>query len=208
MDLRKSRIKLPVCLCFDTSISMRGRPLENLRNAIDIFLDELSGNDSVETAIITFGVGGAACIKDFSQSSAKRLSANGIASIGEGVELALDILETREMAYSEMNIEYYRPWLLLTLNSNAVSKSMRLPRAIARTQTKVNRSRLEVFPVATNSTADKKILENFSPSRRVLFLTDYSFEKMLLWLADTLVRITEQSNEQGGLTSPQMWLEI
>lgn len=198
---------MPVCLCFDTSNSMYGMPLKNLKSALDVFLSELETHDSVETAIITFGAGVANCLKDFHQSSMKRPRAEGIASITEGTELALDVLEARQMAYSEMRVEYYRPWLLLTLNGTAAPRPFELQRAAARVRESVQNNELEVFPVATCPFANLKVLEAFSPSRRALCLRDYDFEGMLLWFAENIIRITENPGKSKVLTSPRAWLE-
>ena len=41
------------------------------------------------------------------------LTANGNTPMGEGVRLALDLLDKRKQEYKDKGVDYYQPWLVL-----------------------------------------------------------------------------------------------
>ena len=90
--------RVPVALCLDVSSSMMGQPIQELNAGLQQFLDELRQDDltcsAAEAAVVTFG-SGAACEADFAtvdQLQVAELQANGLTYMGEGLELALDLL--------------------------------------------------------------------------------------------------------------------
>ena len=116
--------RLPICLCLDISGSMKlvGK-IDQLNNGVKMFYhsiqnDEITTNSS-EISIVTFGEfpAKARCIRDFSRVDIQHqppvLIAEGLTPLGEGVNLALDLLENRKKSYKKAGISYFRPWLII-----------------------------------------------------------------------------------------------
>ena len=111
--------RVPVCLCLDTSYSMCGNPINELNEGIRIFLNAINNDEvakySAEIAIVTFD-SDARVIQDFAtvdKINPPTLTANGLTSMNQGVNLALDILENRKKEYAKAGVDYYQPWLVL-----------------------------------------------------------------------------------------------
>lgn len=60
---------VPVCLCLDTSGSMRGKPISELNRGLKLFYDAVRKDEvacaAADICIVTFGNGGAQCMFDF-----------------------------------------------------------------------------------------------------------------------------------------------
>ncbi len=111
--------RLPVCLCLDTSSSMFGEPIDELNRGVEYFFEAIKEDEiarySVELSIVTFS-STAEKILDFAnidRQTFNPLSASGSTSMGEGVNLALDLLQQRKKEYSDKGVDYYQPWLVL-----------------------------------------------------------------------------------------------
>src|SRR4051794_3950810 len=111
--------RVPVSLCLDTSGSMgiNGK-IEELGRGVRLFYDAVDddddAHDSAEISIVEFG-SSAGLIHDFASierlQRIESLVADGVTSMGEGVNLALDTLEGRKAQYSDSGVLYYQPWL-------------------------------------------------------------------------------------------------
>ncbi|MDR2409903.1 MAG: hypothetical protein LBE13_17580, partial [Bacteroidales bacterium] len=116
--------RVPVCLCLDTSGSMRrdstSDPIGELNAGLKVFYDVINNNIKTKTAaeicIVTFG-GKAQMIEDFAtvddRPDVPELGADGSTPMGEGVNLALDLLEERKNMYKDTGVDYFQPWLVL-----------------------------------------------------------------------------------------------
>ena len=125
MDRFDNPIKrLPVCLCLDISASMISNDnINQLNKGIALFYksteeDEITAN-TIEIAVVTFGEfpPAAKSVCDFSkvdiQQTLPVLNASGYTPLGEGVNLALDLIDKRKDRYRKEGIDYFRPWLII-----------------------------------------------------------------------------------------------
>jgi uncharacterized protein YegL len=191
--------RLPVCLCLDTSGSMRkdstSDPIGELNAGIKAFYDIISNNIkarvSAEICIVTFG-GKAQMIEDFAtieeRPDVPELGADGLTPMGEGVNLALDLLEERKSKYKDEGVDYFQPWLvLITDGAPEGGSEPELQRAIDRITKMVNKNKLTIFPIGV-SNADMDVLQRFSPNRRPLKLQESKFEEFFVWLGKSVER--------------------
>lgn len=190
--------RVPVCLCLDTSGSMDGAPIEELKSGVRLFYDAIRDDEvalySAEVCIVTFG-GDAHCVADFSglerQTETPSLIASGITPMGEAVNLALDLLERRKQEYRDQGVDYFQPWLVLMTDGEPNGNPSELERAIKRTSDAVRQKKLTVFPIGIGQNADMRTLASFSPNRSPLRLQGLKFQEFFQWLSQSVSRTSQ-----------------
>jgi uncharacterized protein YegL len=190
--------RLPVCLCLDVSYSMSGSPIQELQRGVQYFFDAIKSDEvarySVELSIVVFQ-SNATTILDFANIDRQRvpsLTADGLTSMGEGVELALNILEGRKKEYSNKGVDYYQPWLVLMSDGSPTDD---VSNAIQMVKDLKDRKRLTLFSVAIGNSANITVLKQFSTLNNNLVLKVTSpehFKEFFEWLSRS-VEIASQS---------------
>ncbi len=192
--------RVPVCLCLDTSGSMHGEPIDELNSGVRSFYEELrrdeDANDAAELCIVTYGKGGVQMHTDFSslelQPDAPSFSAGGNTPMGEGVNMALDLLERRKEDYKRSGVDYYQPWLVLMTDGEPFGGSAdELERARKRTLEMARARRLTVIPIAIGNDANISVLSSFSPQKEVLKLKGLRFSEFFVWLSQSVARVSQ-----------------
>jgi uncharacterized protein YegL len=174
--------------------------LEELTKGVVAFYKSISEDEiaeaSAEVCIVTFD-DTAKCIEDFAniyrQNQTPSFRTGNRTAMGEGVNLALDLLERRKQEYANAGVDYYQPWLVLMTDGMPNGDPKELERAITRVSEAVNNRKLTVFPIAIGAGADTATLSRFAPKQQVLKLTGLDFQKFFAWLSASVVR-TAQSN--------------
>ncbi len=220
--------RVPVCLCLDTSDSMKsveddgtivhtgrtiykdGRQweivegggesrLQAMRAGVDAFYNALRADDdardAAEVSLVTFDTQ-ARCIQDFGWldrlEAVPTFTAQGDTHMGEGVNLALDLLDQRKQEYKDKGVDYFQPWLVLMTDGVPNGNPAELERAIQRVNALVMQKKLTVFPIAIGSGADMEVLRRFSPQRDPLHLKGLKFREFFQWLGAS-VSLTSKS---------------
>ena len=151
---------------------------------------------SAEICIVTFD-NRAVCIMDFAnierQEEFPELVAKGDTAMGEGVNLALDLLEKRKQEYRDKGVDYYQPWLVLMTDGEPNGNSSELSRAIRRTNDMVNARKLTVFPIGIGDESDMSTLNRFSPKRPALKLQGLKFREFFAWLSQSVSRVSQST---------------
>jgi len=207
--------RLPVCLCLDVSYSMNGNPINELAKGVEYFFEAIKSDEiarySVELSIVAFQ-SDATVILDFANIDRQRipsLTANGATSMGEGVNLALDILEKRKKEYSDKGVDYYQPWMVLMTDGYPTDNTSS---AITRVNQLGSNKKLTVFPVAIGHGADMNTLKQFSTMKNNMVLKVTSaeyFREFFEWLSQS-VAVASQSvpGDKPTLPSPPPVIEI
>jgi len=207
--------RLPVCLCLDISYSMSGNPIQELSKGVEYFFEAIKSDEiarySVELSIVVFD-SNAQVVLDFANIDRQRipsLTASGATSMGEGVNLALDILEKRKKEYSDKGVDYYQPWMVLMTDGCPTDDTSS---AIARVNQLGNNKKLTVFPVAIGEDADIDTLKQFSTMKNNVVLKVTSaeyFREFFEWLSQS-VSVASQSvpGDKSTLPSPPPVIEI
>ena len=106
-------------LLLDTSGSISGQPIDELNAGLAIFKQEVQRDTTVslrvEVAIITFD-SSVDILQDFvtiDKFYPPQLTASGTTAMGQGIELALNEVESRKAIYKSNGIQYYQPWVFL-----------------------------------------------------------------------------------------------
>jgi uncharacterized protein YegL len=177
-------------LLLDTSGSMYGVPINNLNQAIINFknqtlLDEIA-KKRIDISIIEFN-NSARIIQDFvplTEMSTPTLQANGVTSMGEGIDLALDAIDSRKALYKEVGTPYYRPWVFLLTDGGATDD---IDPAASRARELSEKKKVAVWAVGVGG-YDKECL--FKITDRVLELQDTNFPLLFEWLSNSLVKVS------------------
>lgn len=159
----------------------------------DIREDEIA-RYSAEISIVTFN-DKAECVMDYasidSQGPLPQLKAEGNTDIGEGVNLALDMLEKRKNDYKQAGVDYYQPWLVLMTDGTPNGDAAALNTAIDRTREAVSAGKLTVFPIGIGSAADMESLNRFSPKRKALRMGELKFRELFAWLSRSVAAVSQ-----------------
>jgi len=201
--------RLPVCLCLDVSYSMNGKPLQELVKGVHNFFQAIKDDEiakySVELSIVIFH-DNAEVILDFAsidRQKLPRLKAQGTTSMGKGVNLALDILETRKSEYSNRGIDYYQPWMVLMSDGGPTDN---INSAVQKVKELIKKKKLTLFPVALGSGANVQILRKFSSLQNNSVLrvtTPENFREFFQWLSQS-VSVASQSTPGENPVLPEM----
>ena len=191
--------RLPVCLCLDVSNSMEGDPVNELNEGIGLFFYELKKDEiafySAEVAVVTFGGFDAKCLLDFANlervPKPPKLEAVGMTPMGEGVNLALDLLEKRLNEYREKGVDYFQPWLVLMSDGSPNGDETELERAIQRVSELEHSKKLTVITIGIGKDADMEVLAKFSPDKSPLKLKGLKFKDFFSWLSKSVSAISQ-----------------
>lgn len=151
---------------------------------------------SAEICVVTFN-DRATCVMDFAnverQEEFPELDATGNTAMGEGVNLALDLLEKRKQEYRDKGVDYYQPWLVLMTDGEPNGNREELERAIQRTNDMVNLKKLTIFPIGIGDETDMNTLNRFSPKRPALKLQGLKFREFFVWLSQSVSRVSQST---------------
>ncbi|ONI42899.1 hypothetical protein AN640_06975 [Candidatus Epulonipiscium fishelsonii] len=193
--------RIAVCLCLDTSYSMRGTRIKELNEGVRLFYEAIKEDEmafySAEISIVTFGKNGAVCLIDFAslelQPDVPRLIAEGMTPMGEAVNLALDLLEDRKKEYRDKGVDYYQPWLVLMTDGEPNGSDIELSRSINRTVDLLEQKKLTIFPIGIGAEADMNILKKYSPNRQPLKLKGLKFKEFFAWLSNSVSKVSQST---------------
>jgi uncharacterized protein YegL len=197
----------PRCACvllLDTSGSMGGAPIAELNRGLQLFRENLAGDSlasrRVEIAIVTFD-NEARLVQDFvtaDQFNPPTLTAPGVATcMGAGIQLALDLVQTRKALYRANGVTYYRPWVFLITDGAPSDPPVEIERAAQRVRDDENNKRVSFFAVGVEG-ANIEALRAVSVKDPVK-LTGLNFKDMFVWLSASLQRVSASKLSPGGV---------
>ena len=174
--------------------------IEELQKGVEQFYKAIREDEmavySAEICIVTFD-NKATCVMDFAnverQGDIPTLCPVGDTAMGEGVNLALDLLERRKQEYKDKGVDYYQPWLVLMTDGVPNGDPVALDRAITRTAQAVNQRKLTVFPIGIGNEADMNVLNSFSPKRSALKLQGLKFQEFFSWLSKSVSKTSQST---------------
>ncbi len=192
--------------------------LDKLKEGVELFYSAIRNDEvakySAEISIVSFN-STAVCLEQFSsverQEVLPKFKSSGDTYMGEGVNLALDLLEERKQEYKNKGVDYYQPWLVLMSDGQPNGDSGEYARAIQRTQDLVKAKKLTVFPIGIGEEADMDALNMFSPNRPALRLQGLKFNAFFEWLSKSVSRTSQSSPSEAvklDVTGIQGWAEL
>lgn len=189
--------------------------LAELQKGIELLFQAIRKDDiavdAAEIAIVGFS-NKAKCLLDFGHIDDQKiphLQAEGSTAMGEGVKLALNMLEERKAVYKRNGIQYYQPWLVLMTDGANNGSNLVLKEAIDKTCDMVNSGKLTIFPIGIGKEADMETLKKFSPKGDPLRLKGLKFQEFFTWLSQSMSK-TSASNpgDKVIFDLPKGWGEL
>ena len=182
------------CFCVDTSASMNDfNKIDKLNDALRSYIEknshEIKMADTLNLAIVSFGGPKAKVVQAFENIKKikyKKLEGDGMTSMGDGVNLAIDLLLDEKSKWNTRGNKTYRP--LLIIISDGVSTDD-LSKAIERENELVSNHKLNVVCVGINVDDDenaKNDLKKFCPNSEVKTLKEFELEKFTEYISRSI----------------------
>ena len=203
--------RVPVCLCLDTSGSMRGTPIDELNRGVSQFYKAIREDEvamyAAEICIVSMGGNEPTIVSDFTsiaqQNEIPELTAFGGTPMAKAVNMALDCLERRKQEYQDAGVDYYQPWLVIMSDGRPNRAPVAMETATSRTNELVNNHKLTMFPVLFGDKLDgKETLQKFSPKRQVLRLSGWKFSQFFEWLSKSVSKTSISMPGENILLDP------
>lgn len=204
--------RCPCILLLDTSGSMKGQPIKELNEGIEVFKDELAADalaaKRAEIAVVTFGP--VQVESDFQTAGAfspPTLSAGGVTPMGEAIQKALEMVEQRKNRYRQNGIAYYRPWIFLITDGAPTDEWQTSALDVEEGE---KSGSFSFFAVGVEN-ADMEVLEQIA-TRQPLKLKGLQFRDLFVWLSKSMRRVSE-SNPGDSVplenpANPDGWAEV
>jgi uncharacterized protein YegL len=202
--------RCPVILLLDTSTSMTGQPIQELNRGVGVFKEDIQRDTkaalSVEVAIVGFGP--VRLIQDFTtmeEFTPPHLEADGFTPMGEAIEYAIDLLETRKAVYKENGIQYYRPWIFV-ITDGAPTDDWH--NAAQRVRGGEADRKFCFFAVGVEG-ADMNTLKQIAPPERPpVLLNGLDFQPLFVWLSTSMKRVSSGKVGEVLALPPVGWGQI
>jgi uncharacterized protein YegL len=202
--------RCPVILLLDTSTSMAGKPIQELNRGVGVFKEDVQRDTkaslSVEVAIVGFGP--VRLIQDFTtmtEFTPPRLEADGFTPMGEAIEYAIDLLETRKAVYKENGIQYYRPWIFVITDGAPTDDWQN---AAQRVRLGEADRKFCFFAVGVEG-ADMTTLRQIAPPERPpVLLNGLDFQPLFVWLSTSMKRVSSGKVGEVLALPPVGWGQI
>ena len=173
--------------------------LDELQKGVQLFYDEISNDEvaqfAAEICVVTFA-DKAECAIDFAniyRQEVPELEIGDNTAMGEGVNLALDLLEKRKQEFKDSGVDYFQPWLVLMTDGNPNGSTAELMRAMERTNKMISEKKLTLFPIGIGENANLDVLAKFTPKRNSIKLNGLKFKELFEWLSASVEATSKSS---------------
>jgi uncharacterized protein YegL len=184
---------LACVLLLDTSESMSGEPINSLNRALKDFKEKVSMDEMakkrVDIAIVEFNHT-ARVVQDFTpilKMNPISLQATGTTAMGEGINLAIDMVKGRNKYYNSLGTPVFKPWIFMITDGAPTDDITEAARRIQEEESKGSHGRLKFFALGVPG-YDKETL--FSITKRVMELTNTNFSGIFNWISESMVAIS------------------
>ncbi len=197
-------------LLIDTSGSLSGSPIEQLNRGLQKFKDQTVNTKmmddevkkTIDVAIITFGRE-VTLIQDFvpiTDITMPVLQADGYTPLGEGLNLAMDVITNRKKVYSDFGTPYYRPWIFCITDGEPTDDYRE---AAGRLKDMQERNGVVGYCVGVDNFNERTMAKIFSP-HRIFTLEGHDFVAMFEFLSNSLSCVRNSDPTAGRTASVEL----
>lgn len=191
--------RCPVVLLLDISGSMCGQPIDQLNAGLATFKQEVqrdaTASQRVEVAIVTFNTS-VETVQDFiiiDQFNPPQLMASGTTSMGQGIESALNLVESRKATYKNHGIQYYRPWVFLITDGGPTDSWQNAAQQVRQAD---SARKVSFYAVGVQGADMNTLAQIAPPNTPPLMLQGLNFQSLFRWLSDSMTIVS--SGKVGG----------
>ena len=184
---------LACVLLLDTSGSMTGQPIDSLNYALQTFKDQVAMDElasrRVDIAIVEFN-NDARIVQDFTpiaQMEPVTLRATGMTYMGAGIDLAIDMVKSRNQFYNSVGTPVFRPWIFMITDGAPTDDIGNAANRIWEEESKGVYGKLKFFALGVGN---YDINTLFQLTNRVIELTDTNFDGIFNWMSESMVAIS------------------
>jgi len=174
----------------DTSKSMNGAPIESLNKAINNLRMQKNTDDfvrnRVDIAIVEFN-DRARVVQNFtplSQMEPVSLTAGGRTAMGEGINMAIDMVKERNRFYDSMGTPCFKPWIFMITDGVPTDDVTSARQRIHEEESKGAFGKLKFWTVGVPGYSKDVIT---SLSKRCIALDEAIFDGIFDWMSDILI---------------------
>jgi len=172
--------------------------------------DELVKNSlaarRVEVAVITFDTS-ITVVQDFitaDQFNPPILTAQGLTTMGAGINKALDMIQERKSQYRNNGIAYYRPWVFMITDGEPQGElESVIEKAAERLQGDEANKRVAFFTVGVENANMTRL--NQIAVRTPLKLNGLNFIEMFVWLSASMSVVSHSQLDEQVALPPIGW---
>lgn len=197
---------LPAVLVIDTSFSMAGVKNQLRQAMIDFgkaIQDDERAVGTVETMIITFD-SEARVIEPFGSAydfAVPDFECSGMTAMHEAVDLSLEEIQARKKQYSDLNMNWYRPWIFMITDGKPNDEDTGAFERLLQSQ---KDKHCIFYPVALDESADKKLLGSLREDHKVLTASKDNFAGVFKWMSNSVVSASNsRTGEDVDLENPE-----
>jgi len=232
--------RLPVCLLLDTSSSMEGARIDALNEGVKMFKKAVCSDEllklSAEICIITFGNedfsyennegpnAGIKIITDFGyieNHEIPNFESGGYTPMGEAVQKAINVLQTRKKEYKDNGVEYYQPWIVLMTDGqpydfkpcdccDQMYRFHSIDGAVNESTKLIKNGELVVLPVGIGDDKElnMEVLKRISPKIPPLKLEGLKFKDFFDWLTQSMLIVSRSNPGTEVDLPPTTWAKV
>ena len=201
--------RVPCLLLLDVSVSMRGRPLQELNEGLQAFRDELASDSlamqRVEVGIVTFGP--VQIVTPFTTAGAfypPTLTEQGDTPLGEAIRVGLEMIEQRKSEYRAAGLPAFRPWCFLITDGGPTDEWKSAAAAVREAEAN---KKVAFFAVGVQG-ARMDILSQISV-RQPLALDGLKFRELFQWLSASMKSVSQSTpGTEVALIAPSGWASV
>lgn len=181
--------RCPSLLLLDTSGSMSGERIEQLRIGLEAYQRELSSDSmarkKVEVAVVTFG-GAVEIAQDFVTApnwEVPNLEADGSTAMGEAIVTGLELLEKRKKFLRSGGLQLHRPWVFLITDGEPTDKDSHYWDMARRMLLHGQKDGSFIFFAVGVAGANMDVLGELAQVNSPMSLNGVEFSKLFQWLS-------------------------
>lgn len=132
--------------------------------------------------------------------------ANDLTPLGEGVQLALNMIEEQKQLLKSNGIPYTRPWMFVISDGEPTDETPVWQAATYAAQEAIKKQKCEIFLMSVDTSVGK--LGELS-TRPVACVTSAKFKDFFIWLSRSLSGVSKASiGENAPLPSTDPWASV